>query len=153
MYEVDSRWCQIPQTGNFLELFWMVSGAREFVIDGVEYVLHPHEVCFYFPGDEHLERAVANHTRFYWLCIAGGHIAELISSFNIQRQPFFAGQGPIYFFAGLSQDICDSSLTSAYLAGAKAIELAQETVSGGQGQSRYVEGGCSIFHHQPRNQP
>jgi len=130
MYEVDSHWCQIPQIGNFLELFWMVSGACEFVIDGVKYVLHPHEVCFYFPGDEHLERAVANHTRFYWLCIAGDHIPELISSFNIRRQPFFAGQCPIYLFAGLSQDICDSSLTSVYLAGAKAFEILSMALMG-----------------------
>ena len=93
-YRVNAQWRQDPKVGHFMELFWMTAGCCEFTFEGVPVPVKPDEVCFFFPNDRLLECALQDGTEFYWMCIDGDYVPDLIGAYRLQRLPFYAGKCP-----------------------------------------------------------
>ena len=122
-YRVDAGWRQDPKVGHSLELFWMVSGACEFTFDGVPVPVKADEVCFFFPNDRHLECALQDGTEFYWMCIDGDYVPDLIGAYRLKRLPFYAGHCPTDEFDRLCDCVDGVDVPSQYRASSIAISI------------------------------
>ena len=58
-YQVPKNYSERPMIKQFVQLFWGINGKGEFIIKNKRYVLYPHHVLIYFPGDEHRIKSIS----------------------------------------------------------------------------------------------
>lgn len=122
-YVVGNNWRQAPKIGTFLELFWITAGCCEFTFKGVPVPVQSKEVCFFFPGDEHLQHALQDNTDFWWMCIDGDYVSDIIDAYKLKRLPTYAGECPMELFSQLYECLECIDISSQYKASSIAMNI------------------------------
>ncbi len=128
-YRVFKTWRQIPKKGNFIELFWGISGECLFGVDGQQQAMRKDDVFFYLPGDDHLQQSVCDGTEFYWMTLDGDYCCEIIRAYQIPREAVRAGRCPVQLFARLFTEIQDIRPGAQYQAAATALAILHQALA------------------------
>jgi AraC-like DNA-binding protein len=108
---------------DFLELFWCIEGAGKFLIDGVQYILRPGEVCFYTYGDLHNLRADMDCFHYRWVVFDGSATMNIWNGLKLPKTPRFAGSCPEELFCRLSYELLDYSSNGLRQASATGFQI------------------------------
>lgn len=92
-----------PGQKPFVQFYWCVSGEGEMIRDpGAEPLrIHPGEVFFRMPFEQHVFRSVSPRWEYRWLAFDGPNAADFMRSYNYLPDPFFAGECPHELFLEL----------------------------------------------------
>lgn len=106
-YQVSKKFSERPGVKRFVQLFWGINGKGEFIIKNKRYVLYPHHVLIYFPGDEHQIKSISSIWKYRWFTMDGSMNFDIVKAFGLNRQPVFVGPCPESLFQKLKVDIED----------------------------------------------
>jgi len=106
-YQVSKNYSERPMIKNFVQLFWGVNGNGEFIIKNKRYILYPHHVLIYFPGDEHRIKSISSTWEYRWFTMDGSMNFDIVKAFGLNRQPVSVGPCPEGLFQKLKVDIED----------------------------------------------
>lgn len=93
-----------PGQKPFVQFYWCVEGEGEMIRDpGAEPLrIHPGDVFFRMPLEQHVFRSVSPRWEYYWLAFDGPYAADFMRSYNYPPDPFFAGECPHELFLELN---------------------------------------------------
>lgn len=123
-YIAEQNWSETKSVYcDFIQLYWCVSGAGGFIMDGKEYLLEPGFVCFYRRGVQNEIRTLSREWNYRWFTFDGSGADMLLDGFAYPGQPFYAGSCPEDLFIRLTEEIYDSSPFGLRKIGATAYAL------------------------------
>ncbi len=129
-YRFNAPYMDRVKKKYFLELFWVINGICTFVYESKEWSIGPGWVFFYLPGDVHKVEIRTVRTEYAWVTISGPKLDNLISFFNIERGPRYAGICPVDIFTKLDAVMRDPSEKSEQEAGKTAFAILADAICG-----------------------
>lgn len=114
----------------FLELFWGVTGTGIFRFGNEEIELRPNTVFFYLPGDTHEIEVAKYPFEYYWLCLDGENVQNIINQFGIERRLYEVDAAPALEFELLRQQILQTDTRSEFMASSTAYHILSMVMSG-----------------------
>ncbi len=79
---------------NFVQIFWSISGESQTSVDGEKFLVHPGDVFYRMPGEEHYFLTSRNGWRYRWITFDGPRAADFMRTYHYPRTPFHAGECP-----------------------------------------------------------
>jgi len=134
-YIVNHGYTEKRLVKYFVQLFWGIEGQGRFEIDGKIYTLNPEEICFFFPGDEHILSAESAQWNYRWLTIDGELNTSVIESFNLKKIPSKVGPCPEELFLKLEREVKDNTPRGQCMASATAYSIFAMASGGSRKQS------------------
>lgn len=83
---------------DFVQLFWCIAGAGEFLVDGKWLELKADEVFYRLPGQAHIDRTRTEPWEYRWIAFDGAGAADVMRSYNYPDTPFYGGVCPHSLF-------------------------------------------------------
>lgn len=117
---------------DFIELYWCIGGAGEFIIDGRKHILHPGEVCFYDYGDLHDLHAAESNFHYRWLTFDGPLARAVWKGLKLPKAPRYAGACPEELYCRLEHEILDYSPNGLRKASATGFSILMQAASSGR---------------------
>ena len=112
-----------PRVCDFIEMYWVVEGELEFVMEGRKQRFLSGDVGFYFPGDTHLQRALSRKLEFRFMTMDSTVAPAIILAYNLQREPFPAGPCPEDLFLQLEAVLKEPTAAAEYQAEAIGLRI------------------------------
>ncbi|MBN2643568.1 MAG: AraC family transcriptional regulator [Victivallales bacterium] len=70
---------------QFVEVLWGISGVGEVILFDRKFQIHPDDVFYYLPGEDHESRALSDNWAVRWLCLEGALAEAVILSYRYPR--------------------------------------------------------------------
>lgn len=97
------------EIANFVEVIWCVNGVGEIWLYDRKYEMHPNDVFFYLPGEEHFRQALSPEWQVRWMCFDGPFAESLMLAYRYPRCQHAAQPYPAETFAALEKIISSGS--------------------------------------------
>ena len=102
-------WQDAPNKKTFVQIFWVVAGAGEFVCREKKNILKANECFVYFPGHPHLITAMSDYFEYRFFTIDGSLAEISVKNFGLLDEKKFVGICPISDFEMLEREILDTT--------------------------------------------
>ena len=133
-YVVNNNFSESGLVKDFVQLFWGIEGVGEFFIDGKTFRLHPRQICFFFPGDEHIINTITDVWNYRWFTLDGSCSVEIVEGFGFAKTPTAIGPCPEAMFIDLERDILDNTPKGQCTASSRAYLILAEACKMSRGK-------------------